>query len=125
MCGLRRAQAKGTAQPEVVEPRAEPHMTLPEQTTSTASVSADCGFAFGPFLLLPAKQLLMESGEPVQLGSRALEILTALVERAGDLVSKEELIERVWPDTVVEESNLKVHIAALRRVLGDGRDGHR
>ena len=100
-------------------------MTLPEQTTLTASVSADCGFAFGPFLLIPAKQLLMESGEPVQLGSRALEILTALVERAGDLVSKEELIERGWPDTVVEESNLKVHIAALRRVLGDGRDGNR
>jgi DNA-binding winged helix-turn-helix (wHTH) protein len=91
----------------------------------TASVSVDRWFAFGPFLLLPAKQLLMKSGKPVQLGSRAFEILTALVERAGDLVSKEELIRRVWPDTVVEESNLKVHIASLRRVLEDGRDGNR
>jgi DNA-binding winged helix-turn-helix (wHTH) protein len=74
-------------------------MTLFERPTLEASVSADFGFAFGPFLLLPAKQLLTQSGKPVQLGSRALEILTALVERAGDLVSKEELIERVWPNT--------------------------
>jgi predicted ATPase len=49
----------------------------------------------------------------------------ALVERAGESVSKEELIARVWPDTIVEESNLKVHIAALRKALGDGRNGNR
>lgn len=98
---------------------------MPELTSLTASVSVDRWFAFGPFLLLPAKQLLMQSGKPVQLGSRAFEILTALVERPGDLVSKEELIKRVWPDTVVEESNLKVHIASLRRVLEDRLDGSR
>lgn len=89
------------------------------------SNSADQQITFGPFLLLPAKQLLLESGKPVRVGSRALEILAALVERAGDLVSKDELIQRVWPNTVVEEDNLKVHIAALRRALGDGRDGNR
>src|SRR6185312_1939345 len=62
---------------------------------------------------------------PVRLGSRALEILVALVERPGELISKEELTARVWPNIFVEESNLKVHVAALRRALGDGQSGHR
>ena len=57
---------------------------------------------------------------PVRIGGRALDILTALVERPGELVSKRELISRVWPDTVVEEGNLKVNMAALRRALGEG-----
>ena len=62
---------------------------------------------------------------PVRLGSRALEILAALVERPGELVNKDELIRRVWPNTVVDESNLKVNIAALRRALGEGQPGRR
>jgi DNA-binding winged helix-turn-helix (wHTH) protein len=57
---------------------------------------------------------------PIQLGSRALEILLALVEKPGELVGKRELIARAWPDTVVEESNLRVQTAGLRRALGDG-----
>ena len=61
----------------------------------------------------------MRGDEPVALGSRAREILVALVERAGEVVRKSELRERVWPDTVVEEGTLRVHIAALRRALGD------
>jgi DNA-binding winged helix-turn-helix (wHTH) protein len=80
---------------------------------------------FGPFRLLPAQFLLLEGGEPVGLGSRALEILTALVERPGELVSKQELMARVWPDTFIEPSNLTVHVSALRRTLRDGRDGNR
>ena len=90
-----------------------------------ASVPSNQAIAFGPFELFPAKQLLLEHGKPIHLGTRALEILTFLVERAGDLVSKDELIARVWPSTFVQESNLKVHIAALRRALGDGRAGNR
>jgi DNA-binding winged helix-turn-helix (wHTH) protein len=62
---------------------------------------------------------------PVRLGSRALEILIALVERPGELVGKGELLARAWPDTVVEESNLKVQIAGLRRALGCGCGGNR
>jgi TolB-like protein/DNA-binding winged helix-turn-helix (wHTH) protein len=58
---------------------------------------------------------------PVAIGSRALDILGVLVERAGDLVSKDEFIAAVWPGTVVEDSNLSVQIAALRRVLDQGR----
>jgi predicted ATPase/DNA-binding winged helix-turn-helix (wHTH) protein len=75
--------------------------------------------------LLPAQQLLLEGDKPVRLGSRALDILIALVERAGELVTKEGLVSRVWPDTFVEEGNLRVHVAALRRALGDGHAGVR
>lgn len=80
---------------------------------------------FGSFRLLPAQRLLLEYGKPLRLGSRALELLIVLVERHGELVSKEELMARVWPNTFVEAANLTVHVAALRRTLGDGRDGNR
>jgi DNA-binding winged helix-turn-helix (wHTH) protein len=82
-------------------------------------------FVFGPFRLLAAQQLLLEGDQPVRLGSRALDILLALVERPGELVSKRELIARVWPDLVVVEANLTVHVSALRRALRDGRTGNR
>lgn len=77
-------------------------------------------FAFGPFTLVPERQLLLRTDAPVRIGGRALDILTALVEHPGELVGKRELMARVWPDTVVDESNLKVNVAALRRALGDG-----
>ena len=59
------------------------------------------------------------------LGSRALEILIALLERHGELVSKQDLMTRVWPNVFVEPANLTVHMSALRRALRDGRDGNR
>jgi len=80
---------------------------------------------FGPFRLLPAQFLLMEGDKPVHLGSRALELLIVLLGRPGELVSKQELMARVWPNTFVEPANLTVHISALRRTLRDGRDGNR
>ena len=80
---------------------------------------------FGPFRLLPYQRLLLLQDKPVPLGSRALDILTALVERAGELCTKDELMSRIWPDTTVEAANVTVHIAALRRALGDGTEGHR
>src|SRR6516165_12835533 len=80
---------------------------------------------FGPFRFHPARHLLLEGETLVRLGSRALEILAALVERPGELVTKDELTARVWPNTIVEESNLKVNVAALRRALGEGRPGRR
>lgn len=76
-------------------------------------------FTFGPFVLVPERQLLLKNDEPVRIGGRALDILTALVERSGELVSKRELFSRAWPETFVDEGNLKVNIAALRRALGD------
>lgn len=96
-------------------------MSVPDR----AVASADRAISFGPFRLVPSQQLLLENGKPVRLGSRALNILITLAERPSELVSKEELIACVWPDTVVEEGNLRVHIAALRRVLGDGQAGNR
>lgn len=81
-------------------------------------------YCFDPFRFIPGQQLLLYGEAPVRLGSRALDILAELVERPGELVSKRELIARAWPNTVVEESNLKVHVAALRRALGEGgKDG--
>jgi predicted ATPase/DNA-binding winged helix-turn-helix (wHTH) protein len=81
--------------------------------------------SFGPFRLLSAQRLLLEGDKPVRLGSRAFDILAALVERAGEVVGKEELISRAWPQTFVEESNLKIQVSALRRAIGDGRGGYR
>jgi DNA-binding winged helix-turn-helix (wHTH) protein len=74
---------------------------------------------------LPAQRLLLHAGKAVPIGSRALDILIALVERSGELVGKGELMVRVWPNTFVEPANLTVHVAALRRALGDGHDGNR
>jgi predicted ATPase/DNA-binding winged helix-turn-helix (wHTH) protein len=64
--------------------------------------------------------LPLEGDKPVRLGSRALDILIVLTERAGEVVGKDELVARVWPNTFVEESNLKFQVGALRRTLGDG-----
>src|SRR5664279_843232 len=84
--------------------------------------STDTIAVFGPFRLFSARQLLLRGDEPVRLGSRAFVLLVALVNRAGELVGKDELISRVWPDTFVEESNLRVHVAALRKALDDAAD---
>jgi DNA-binding winged helix-turn-helix (wHTH) protein len=81
--------------------------------------------SFGPFRLLPMQFLLLEGDKPVTLGSRALEILIALLERRGELVSKQDLTARVWPNVFVAPNNLTVHVSALRRALRDGRDGNR
>src|SRR3979409_1111510 len=81
--------------------------------------------SFGPYRLLAAQRLLLEGDRPVRLGSRAFDILTALVERAGEVVSKEELIARAWPTTSVDDANLKIQVSALRRALGDGQGDNR
>jgi predicted ATPase/DNA-binding winged helix-turn-helix (wHTH) protein len=82
-------------------------------------------FAFGSFRLIPNQRILLDGGKPVRIGSRAMEILLALVERAGTTVSKDELMARAWPGTTVDDAALRVNIAALRKSLGDGRSGNR
>src|SRR6266581_2045685 len=99
-------------------PRAS--LTLPTRQNFAAT-----SICFGAFCLWPVRRLLLQDNQPVRIGSRALDILIALLERPGDLVTKDELMARVWPNTFVEPANLTVHIAALRRALGDGRDGNR
>jgi predicted ATPase/DNA-binding winged helix-turn-helix (wHTH) protein len=81
--------------------------------------------SFGPFRLLPAERLLESAGAPVHLGARALDILITLTERAGEVVSKQELMARVWPEVTVDEGSLRFHVSSLRKALGDGRPGAR
>ncbi|HLY87897.1 MAG TPA: winged helix-turn-helix domain-containing protein, partial [Acetobacteraceae bacterium] len=77
-------------------------------------------FSFGSFQLIPVQRVLLADGKPIRLGSRAFDLLTALVEQAGELIPRDKLMARAWPDTVVEEGSLRVHLAALRKVLGGG-----
>jgi DNA-binding winged helix-turn-helix (wHTH) protein/TolB-like protein/lipoprotein NlpI len=79
----------------------------------------DKHFEFGPFRLDPDEQLLLREGRPVQLPPKAFETLLVLVERSGHLVEKDDLMKAVWPDTFVEEGNLTVHVAMLRKALGE------
>jgi predicted ATPase/DNA-binding winged helix-turn-helix (wHTH) protein len=81
--------------------------------------------SFGSFHLLPTERLLLTDGNPVAIGSRAFDLLCALVERPGEVLGKEELMARVWPGIFVDEANLRVQIASLRRALGDDRAGRR
>src|SRR5882762_2234627 len=74
---------------------------------------------FGPFRLDVSAEILFRGTEPIVLGQRAVALLRLLVERAGEPVSKDALIEAAWPGLAIEDSNLTVQIAALRRVFGD------
>ena len=75
-------------------------------------------YRFGDFELQPGQRLLLRHGQPLTLTARAFGVLLALVERAGQLVSKDELMQRVWAGLVVEENNIAVHVAQLRKLLG-------
>lgn len=77
-------------------------------------------YAFGPFRLNPAEGRLTRDGAAVPLAPKAFEALVLLVENAGHLVSKEELMQKLWPETVVEEANLAKYIFTLRHALGEG-----
>ncbi len=86
---------------------------------------ANVALGFKSFCLLPRQRLLLEDLRPLAVGSRALDILIMLIRRSGEIVSRQELMSEVWPDTVVIEANLNVQIATLRRALHDGEDGNR
>lgn len=86
---------------------------------------AELVFTFGAFELLPERQQLLESGRPLHVGSRAFGLLHALLESAGQLVTKDQLIAKVWPGVWVDDTNLRVHVGALRKALGDGQTGRR
>jgi PAS domain S-box-containing protein len=80
---------------------------------------------FGPFELSSGARMLRREGVVLPLGGRALDILIYLAERPGEVVAKRELIDYVWSDVIVEEGSLRVHVAAIRKALGDGRFGNR
>jgi non-specific serine/threonine protein kinase len=75
-------------------------------------------FRFGSFELQPATRRLLARGQPVAMGARAFNLLLALAERAGKRVSKDELLDLVWPNLVVEENNIQVQVSTLRKILG-------
>ena len=81
--------------------------------------------SFGPFSLVAGERYLTKNGVPLPLGARSLDILVALVSQPNEAISKKDLLARVWPDVTVEESSLRFHIAGLRKILGDGKDGAR
>src|ERR1700756_5719052 len=80
---------------------------------------------FGPFELSIGERLLRREGQVLPLGGRALDILIYLVERPGEVIAKQELIDHVWSDVTVEEGSVRVHVAAIRKALGDGQFGNR
>src|SRR5258707_6263179 len=80
---------------------------------------------FGPFELSIGERVLRRDGRVLPLGDRALDILTYLADRPGEVIAKQELIDHVWSDVTVEEGSLRVHIAAIRKALADGQFGNR
>src|SRR6202048_4197149 len=80
---------------------------------------------FGPFELSIGERVLRREGEALPLGGRALDILIYLPERPGEVIAKQELMDHVWSDVTVEEGSIRVHVAAIRKALGDGQFGNR
>ena len=97
-------------------------MATPANSTVDPTATS---IVFGSFRLSPMQRLLTKAGTPIHLGSRVFDMLVALLEGPGELVSKEELTAKVWQNTRVVPTNIAVHILALRRGLGDGLRGSR
>ena len=92
---------------------------------ATADHDVHGNLQFGPFELSSRERMLRREGVVLPLGGRALDILIYLAERPGEVIEKRELIDYVWSDVTVEEGSLRVHVAAIRRALGDGQFGNR
>ena len=92
----------------------------PPRAPAPAPLAA-CDYTIGHLLLQPRRQLL-DSGQRLPLGSKALALISLLAERGGELVSKDELMDGVWPRMIVEENVIQVHVAALRKLLGRAAD---
>jgi DNA-binding winged helix-turn-helix (wHTH) protein len=86
------------------------------------AVSADKIYEFGDWRLDPAEHLLLRNGSPVPLGPKVFDTLVVLVENAGRLVTKDEFMKRVWPDSFVEDLALTQNISQLRKILGNGEE---
>src|SRR5579872_2983638 len=80
-------------------------------------------YSFGPFRLDANECLLILDGKPVPLAPKAFEALLILVENAGHLVDKDDLMKRLWPDTFVEEANVAKHVSLLRKILSEATNG--
>jgi DNA-binding winged helix-turn-helix (wHTH) protein len=98
---------------------------LEGSTTEALPLGSRHILSFGPFRLRVGERLLDKSGVRVPVGARALDILTVLASRAGEVVEKRELLASVWPAVIVDEGSLRFHMNGLRKALGDGKDGAR
>jgi DNA-binding winged helix-turn-helix (wHTH) protein len=111
-----------------MEPNADPEPVRSRANPSTHSANrsnqrtADAVLEFGRFRVLSRQRQLLADGVPVELGTRAFDLLLVLLEADGSLVSKDQLLSGVWAGIVVSEENLKVQVAALRKALGADRD---
>ncbi len=105
---------------EAVTARHRDNSPIPEDRLSRAA--AEPALEFGRFSVLLRQRQLVADGVPIELGTRALDLLLVLLEADGSLVTKDELMSRVWPGIVVAEENLKTQIFALRKALGEDRD---
>lgn len=103
------------------ELKASPY-SIPYGANRPGSATAEAALEFGRFRVLLRQRQLLADGCPIELGTRAFDLLLVLLEADGSLVSKEELLSRAWPGIVVSEENLKVQISALRKALGADRD---
>jgi DNA-binding winged helix-turn-helix (wHTH) protein len=92
--------------------------TIPASTTTSHAINRV--YSFGPFSINQTEQLLLRHGEPVRLAPKAFDVLMVLIQNRGCLVTKEQLLQEVWPDAFVEEANLSVNIASLRKTLDEG-----
>src|SRR5262245_6141582 len=90
---------------------------------ATSKPNQQTSFEFGPFILIPSERQLLREATPLSLPPKAFELLVLLVEKSGHLIEKEELMEKLWPDSFVEEANLTHHIWTLRKTLGKQEDG--
>jgi DNA-binding winged helix-turn-helix (wHTH) protein len=95
---------------------------LRHSVNASSSATADAAIEFGRFRVLLRRRQLLADGAPVELGTRAFDLLLVLLEADGLLVTKEELLTRVWRGIVVSEENLKVQVSTLRKALGADRD---
>jgi predicted ATPase len=115
----RESEGRGTPNASAIAP---PPRAQEEDDASAVGPSTLRGkiASFGPFRLHATERLLEKNGSPLKIGSRALDILITLLEHTPEVVSKRDLIRRVWGQLVVDEVSLRVHVTALRKRLGDG-----
>ena len=107
-----------------IRPKSSPRRRkpLPEGGNRSRQATAGADLEFGRFRVLLRRRQLLADGVPVALGTRVFDLLLALLEADGALLTKEQLMSRVWPGVVVSEENVKFQIAALRKVLGAERE---
>jgi DNA-binding winged helix-turn-helix (wHTH) protein len=121
-CGHKTNRWHRVKRPAFVGPAPGDEDPAPHDANLPRWEAADAVLEFGRFRVLLRQRKLVADGIPVKLGTRCFDLLVALLEADGSLVSKDELVSRVWPDIFVAEENLKTQINALRNALGEDRE---